>query len=259
MFTETTGAAPQDGEVTGEDTQQNGTPGEQARDAQDENIGKLNMEWKDKAANWNKIETLMSAYGVSSIDELNERLARSPAVQGESEPEDEDPYKEVDFSEVKKWAKKGDATSVLALKAYEEAQKLKAENQRLVRGVEDAFVARDIKDERMRQRILNHFNNNRHRFADLRGAAAEIRAADLEADNKRLQEQLARHQKNGVNPNAPSTHVPDAPPGKTNDTKKMKQSEFRAEVERLRTEGNHEASMALQRKRRLFEIEILPG
>lgn len=258
MSTETTGAAPQDGEATGVTTPQDGTPEGQARDAQDENIGKLNMEWKDKAANWNKIETLMNAYGVSSIDELNERLARSPAAQDES-VQDGPIASDDEISEAKGWAKKGDATSRLTLKALEKIEKLEAENQRLVRGIEDAFTVRDIPDAAKRKRVVDHFTKNRHRLGDIRAAQAEVEVADNRAEIERLQAELARHRKSGVTPNAPATHVPDSPPSKTTNTKQMKQSEFRAEIERLREAGDHEGVMAMQRKRRLFEVTVVPG
>lgn len=259
MSDETAGAAPQDGDTASEDTSQDGTPEGQARNAQDEdNRGKLIGQLQEKAGKYNQIEGLMKAYGVSTIEELNERLSRSPAVADEPEPQVDIPGED-EIAEVRKWAAKGDATSKLTLKLYENNRKLEAANERLVRGIENAFTARDITDEAKRKRVVEHFQRNRGRLGDIRAAEAEVDAADLKAENQRLKDQIAAHNRNKVNPNAPSTHVADTPPAKTTTTKVMKHSEFRAEIDRLRSEDKHDEVMALQRKRRLFEIEVTPG
>jgi len=245
--TRTPGKDDGDAPVTTETT---GTPGSEGRDAQPkDDLTKVNLEWKTKAETLN---ALFAQYGVSSVAELNERLAQSPAAPADTRTTTDDD--ETDWPAIESFAAKGDPVAKGLIR-----QRQREEN--LVRGISDAFTARDIPDATERQQAVTHLNKNRHRLGDLSAALAEVRTNKLTNENAKLRDELKRLQK-APDPdvvNAPSTHGREITSSETQTRKKMRESEFDGEIATLKAQGRHRAAMTLMGKLQSDEIELTPG
>lgn len=235
--TETTRTPGQDDGDAG-DSQKTGTPGTEGRDAQGQgsDLTKLNMEWKGKAETLN---ALFSRYGVSSVEELNEALAQSPAAPATTGTDADDD--EALMEQTRAFAAKGDPVAKLTLKVLER-------NAQLERGVVSAFEARDIADPGEREQAIAHFNKNRHRLGDVKAALAEVRQVRLSKELRAAQDELATLKKT-PDPdvmNAPKTAGREIPSNETK-TKKVTLAKFDAEVKRLEDAGQFHAAMLYKR------------
>lgn len=181
------------------------------------------------------LNALYASYGVSSAEELRERLAQSPAAPVETSPEVDDG---VDWTAVEQFAKRGDPVAKAQLWN-------KRRMEELTQGTVDAFTARDIPDANERDQAIRHYDRERGRgrSIDLTAALGEVRSVKLAAELKKLQEENARLSKK-PDPDvltAPKTHGPSevATPTKP----KMTLAKAMAEAGRLRAEGKDHAAM----------------
>jgi hypothetical protein len=221
-----------------------GTPDEDERDApKGDDLSKVNLVWKGKAE---ELNALFARYGVSTVEELNERLTQPPAARVDEKPADEGDD-EADVAAAQSFAARGDPVARLALKQRKRNDELERRNEELVRGIGDAFTARDIPDVAERARAVAHLNKNRDRLGDLKAALAEVRGPALAADNVKLREELARLRK-PPDPDvltAPKTHGHEAPAGEPT-IRKMTGAKADAEIARLTAAGEGHAALMMK-------------
>lgn len=243
---------PNDGDAPA-NTETAGTSGKDERNAASE--GELKIT-KDEALGWKGkaevLNSLFAKYGVSTVEELNEVLAQSPAAPAPTSPEpvadDEELQATIDH------AKRGDPVAKLALRLLER-------QEQLTRGVGDAFSVREIEDVKLRRQAVAHYEKNRHRLGDVNAALAEIEAPRLRAELRKATEELERLKK------PPDPDVTSAPPQpgreitsmQTQSVKKMRESDFDAEQARLKSLGLHREAMRQQQLLNADKIELLPG
>ena len=224
---------PGTGETTGE--------GERAGTSEADYHKRQALENKVKAE---QLNSLMASYGVSSPEELKELLAQSPAAPVETRTEeDEEDYTVEDVLAVKQWATKGDATSILAVKLASRLEKLERQNERLTRGVGDAFTARDITDPAERAQAIALYQKHPKLFGNLNVALMAVQKPKLAAENVRLREELGKLKK------LPDPDVLNAPKTAGQETaitqpkRKMTLAQAVAEAEKLRAVGKDHAAM----------------
>lgn len=222
-----------------------GTPTQEVRDgtSQGDDLSKLNMEWKGKAETLN---ALFARYGVSSVEELNERLAQSPAAP--DTPRTETDEYGAALQATRDFAAKGDPVAKLTLQVLER-------NEQLERGIGDAFTARDIADPAERALAVAHLNKNRHRLGDLPAALAEVRAARLGKELAAAQKELERMRK-APDPDvvgAPKTGGREGPAQTTSARKGVTSAQFDAEVARLTATGLHHQAMLYKRDTEIID------
>ena len=124
-----------------------------------------------------------------------------------------------------------------------------------------------IKDEEERSEVMEHFNQNRHRLADVKGARAEIREKRLEKEleqerleREKLAKALAATSKR-QNPDVVRTHDKEVTAQELQ-ARTMTRAEFKAEQDRLEEawkQGDAEAAkkrMAQQRAVRNKQIQF---
>jgi hypothetical protein len=231
---------PTDGDA-GEHTPatETGPEGERAGTSEGDYHKRQALENKVKAE---KLNALLAANGVSSVEELNERIAQSPAAPSHEPPDDDDDPDDAERRAVGEFAAKGDPVARYA-------QKLEQRLDRLTKGVGDALTARDIPDAVERKAAVAHYQKNRHRLGDLSAALAELRAPKLATENARLTAELARLQNKPGDPdvaNAPRTGGQETTTPTTT-KRKMTGAQFDAEVARLHAEKKHHSALNLQR------------
>jgi len=220
---------PGTGETTGE--------GERAGTSKgDDYHARQALENKIKAETLN---ALYASYGVSSAEELRERLAQSPAAPAVTSAETEDDG--VDWNAVEAYAAKGDPVAKAQLWNRQRMEQL-------ARGTADAFVVQGIPDQKERNAALAHYEKNRHRLGDVNAALAEIRAPRLQAENARLTAELAKMSKT-PDPdvlNAPKTGGREITATEVS-KRKMSGTQYDSEVKALHDAGKHRAALDLQR------------
>ena len=206
-----------------------GTPAEEVRNAQDENIAKLNLEWKAKAERTNELERENA--------ELRAHQAPSPAAtDARAANVDEDG---VDWSAVENFARQGDpvAKAQIATKRSQDT---------LIRELANVRAIDQIPDAELRKEAADHFAKNRHRLGDPQAAIAEVSAKKLATENERLKAELAKAAANqpvkGVNTSAREV------PASEHKVRVMTLAELEAEVERTREERGDNAARALRRE-----------
>ncbi len=243
---QTTGTQTQEGGDAADSTQTAGTPADEGRNAESQGISISKEEalaWKGKAETLN---SLMASYGVSSPEELRERLAQSPAAPAVERPEDDgddDSFDPADVHRTAEFVEKGDAVARLALRMAKRIEKLEKRSDQLTRGIGDVFTARDIEDRTLRARTLAHYEKNKYRLGDINAALAEVQVADQRAEITKLKAELAKMNK-PIDPdvrNAPSTGGREITA--TQVKRKMTLAQATAEAERLRGEGKPHAAM----------------
>lgn len=181
-----------------------GTPEDEAarNAAANDNQGKLIQTLQDKAARVNKAEAEAQTLRAERDALLR---AQSPAA-GTADPEAER------RATVKRLAE-GTMNPEWGPDAV--AQQLLATEQKLDMALNEIMNMREldtISDAGKRKQVLDHFNNNRHRLADIRGAKAEIESEQLAEqvkaqaeENDKLRKALEATSKR-QNPDAISTH-----------------------------------------------------
>jgi hypothetical protein len=195
---------------------------------------------KDILANKLKAEALnllMAEHGVSTVQELRERLAQLPAAREPTAPAGRyatDPTTR--RAELRQKIASGEAN------AADLAELLELQEQAidsLGQGTADGFTLSEIADKKLRERAVRHYQRNRHRLGDLQAAINEIKASDLESENAALRDKLKLLDKK------PDPDVREAPSTGGREVtatqltkKKMRRDEFRAKVAALEDAGD---------------------
>lgn len=137
------------------------------------------LEHKVKAE---KLNALLELHGVSTVEELNERLSQPPAsrVDAGSAPDE----REARRRKVKEFADAGDPLA-------QENMELREMIYELAQGVGTKFVENEVEDPTLRKRARDHYERNKHRL-DFKGALAEVRNQDLNAEVETLRAKLAK-------------------------------------------------------------------
>jgi hypothetical protein len=212
---------------------------------------------KDILANKLKAEALnalMAEHGVSTVQELRERLAQPPAAREPSASTRSAPDPTSRRAELRQKIAAGEAN------ASDLAELLELQEQAidgLSQGTADGFVLSEITDKKLRERAVRHYSRNRHRLGDLQAAINEIKAADLETENATLREQIKSLNKK------PDPDVTEAPStlGREMTTtqltkKKMRRDEFRAKVAALEEAGDFMGARKLRHQYADDKIEV---
>lgn len=234
----TAGTPDPNGGDAAESTQTTGTQGTDDRNA--EATSGINRDealaWKAKAERCNQLE--------AENAELK-RLQQSPAATGNDR---RDPIGDA-LQQTREFAEKGDPVAIMNL-ALLEALKQQDTNRRL-----------DAVPEAKRKAVEEHFNKNRHRFADIDGARAEVERNELATENENLRKELARSVGSKPDPDVVRTSEREVPASerKTEVMTRARWDREQAEFERRANAGDIAASkerMRQQMARRNGKIQV---
>jgi hypothetical protein len=217
----------------------------------DERADPSEGEYQKRQALENKIKAetlnaLFASYGVTTAEELRERLAQSPAAPAVKSPEDDDDDDSFDPAELHRageFRQQGDPVASVVIRMAKRIEKLEKRNEQLAKGVGIAFDIRDIQDPSLRARAIKHYQKNDHRLGDIQAALAEVQVADQRTEIVRLKNELAKLTK-PRDPdvlNAPKTQGREI--AATEAKRPMTLEKALAEANRLRAEGKDHAAM----------------
>jgi len=216
----------------------------------DERADPSEGEYQKRQALENKIKAetlnaLFASYGVTTAEELRERLAQSPAAPAvtSAEDDDDDSFDPSELHRAGEFRQQGDPVASVVIRMAKRIEKLEKRNEQLAKGVGDAFTIRDIQDPALRQRAIKHYEKNTHRLGDINAALAEVQVADQRTEIVRLKNELAKLTK-PRDPdvlNAPKTQGREI--AATEAKRPMTLEKALAEANRLRAEGKDHAAM----------------
>lgn len=237
------------------DDAEGGTQAEETRNAEtDENRGKLLGQLQEKAARVNKAEAEAQTLRAERDALLR---AQSPAARAA------DPVAER-RAMVKRLA---DGTASADYGPDFVAQELLETQQRLDMALNEIANMREldrISDSAEQQEVMEHFNNNRHRLADVKGARAEVMEKKLAARDeanrleieklKRALEATSKRQ----NPDVVATHHREVTAAEQQ-ARTMTRAEWRAEQDRLEEAWKNGDADAAKEKRRQQSMVLSKG
>lgn len=216
-----------------------------------------------------KYNALMQRLGVETDEELTERLTQPPAAPAPSySPPAADDHetrraeRAAKIAELKaeavRYARQGDAVAALQLEQEARIEMLEQRDEDLARSTADAFALSRISDPKLRQRIKEHYDRNGHRLGDIRAAAAEVLGEMRERENQQLRERLATFEKQ-PDPdvrNAPPTAGRELSATETQTMKRMRRSDFDAQVAAFEAQDNFAAARKLRQQLLDDKIEV---
>lgn len=163
---------PDDGDA--QTTETTGTPETDGRNADGPGITKEELlAWKIKAEEFNRLK--------AEHEELRRRVEQSPAATNAQETQEIADDLEI---KARALAQQGDAAAALALRNEARAMMLE-------QNIAHLYELSNIEDKSEREETREEFKKNRQRYGDIEAARAAVKARRLEAENKRLQEQIA--------------------------------------------------------------------
>ena len=172
------------------------------------------------------VEATSKQFG-TLMDELRARSRPAGGADGET-------GRRTTKQALEEWAAKGDFVSAELLQMRQEQEQL----------IGALTIREQLSDypKAERNKILQHFSNNRDRFASVEAAAQDLEGSDrakklaeLEEQNRKLQEELRRAAEGGkrVNPDVIRTELREEPVGtRRGPTLKMTQAEYDRQQER---------------------------
>ena len=168
-----------------EQTPTTGTPATEGRDAEPNDIAKLNLEWKAKAERVNELEK-----------KLAELESREPSPAAPAEEDD------VDWNQVEDYARRSDQVAKAQLRA-------KRERDELIYALTMQNQLQEIDDKEERKQARELFLKNRQQYGSVAAAHDAIKLKKAVEDNERLRQELKRASVNRPDPNVVRTEERD--------------------------------------------------
>lgn len=202
-----------------------------------------------------QLKGLMADFGVTSVEELQERLAQPPAApqSPQATPTSEDD--ELDAT-LESEARAGNLTARALLRE-------RREREALTGMLSDAFTLRDIKDPKdrataraLRERFPDRYGDYHAAYKAVQAAKLTKTVAEKEAENEALKAELAtlRKPRDPDLINAPRTQGREVHAGERGQRETMTRAQFQSRVKALEGSGDYHAARAMRRRLNMGEI-----